>query len=263
MTLFIFYIILLIKLTNGQQRSFNFFMPDLPSSSSRSPLSSSASTTLKIHPFTSNSFTKIHLSGGPFNIKLYQNLNSNDNYTSVDVEAEESKHKLILIDIVQNNILSIRMGASNNLINKTNITITISYYQLTELSIDGTINIQCLNQIHTDKLRLHNRANGSIKLKLNLNILDVYLHSVGRTKLCGEVKQEATIQSLGVGDVNCQNLVTRKINVISSGIGNIYVTATDEINITQSGIGTVYYAGPLKQQIKTGLGNIIQMENDK
>ncbi|CAF1636316.1 unnamed protein product, partial [Adineta ricciae] len=51
------------------------------------------------------------------------------------------------------------------------------------------------------------------------------------------------------------------MNVISSGIGNIYVTATDEISITLSGIGTVYYAGPLKQQIKTGLGNIVEIPN--
>ena len=146
-----------------------------------------------------------------------------------------------------------------NLINKTNITITINYYNLTELHIDGMINIQCLNQIQTDKFHLHNRATGSIKLKLNVNILDAYLHAIGRIKLCGQVNQEATLQSLGVGDVQCRNLFTKKINVISSGIGNIYITATDEINITLSGIGTVYYAGPLRQQIKTGLGNIIQI----
>jgi hypothetical protein len=261
MILFIFYAILLTQLTNGEQRNFNFFMPDLPSSS-RSPSSPSISTTRKVYPFTSKIFTKINLSGGPFNVKLYQNLNSNDNYTSVDVEAEESFQKLILIDIVHNTILTIRMVENNNLINKTNITITINYHQLTELYIDGMINVQCLNQIHSDKLSLHNRATGSIKLKLNVNTLDAYLHSVGRVKLCGQVKQEATIQSLGVGDVQCRNLFTKKINVISSGIGNIYITATDEINITLSGIGTVYYTGPLKQETKTGLGNIIQMQND-
>jgi hypothetical protein len=62
-----------------------------------------------------------------------------------------------------------------------------------------------------------------------------------------------------VGDVECRNLLTKKINIISSGIGDIYITATDEINITLSGIGTVYYSGPLKQQIKTGLGNIMEI----
>jgi len=260
----IFYVLFLFQLINAQQRKYNFFMPDLPPSS-HSSLSLSIPTIRKIYPFATNSFTKINLSGGPFNVILYQNPNLNDNYTSADIETEESMHKLISIDIIQNDILSIRMIENANLINKTNTTITINYFELTELNIDGIINIQCINHIETDKFRLYNRAHGSIKLKLHVNILDAYLHSIGRVKLCGQVNNEATIQSLGVGDVHCRNLFTKKINVISSGIGNIYVTATDEINITLSGIGTVYYTGPLKQEMKTGLGNIVEIEdsNDK
>ncbi|CAF2635794.1 unnamed protein product [Rotaria sp. Silwood2] len=235
-------------------------MPDLPIRSDLS-LSSSISTTHKIHSFTKNSFRKINLSGGPFNVKLNQIINSNDNSSYVDIETDETIHRLILIDIIQNDILFIRMIENTNIINKTNITININYYELIELNIDGIINIQCLNKIQTDKFRLYNRATGFIKLKLNVNILDAYLHSIGRVKLCGQVNYQATIQSLGVGDIQCQNLFTTKINVISSGIGNIYITATDEINITLSGIGTVYYAGPLKQKMKTGLGNIVQIQD--
>lgn len=260
----VFYFLFLIQLINSQQRNYNFFMPDLPTPP-RPSLSSSIPTTRKVYPFSTNSFTKINLSGGPFNVKLYQNPNTDDNYTSVDIETEESNHKLITVDIVQDDILTIRLINNLSLINKTNITITINYSELTELDIDGVINLQCLNHIQTDKFRLNNRAHGFIKLKLHVNILDAYLHSIGQVKLCGQVNNEATIQSLGVGDVQCRNLFTKKINVISSGIGNIYITATDEINITLSGIGTVYYTGPLKQHMKNGLGHIIEIEdsNDK
>ncbi|CAF0756787.1 unnamed protein product [Rotaria sp. Silwood1] len=129
--------------------------------------------THKIHSLTSRSFTKINLLGGPFNVKLYRNINSNDNYTSVDVETEQSIHKLISIDIEQNDILTIR-----------------------------------------------------------------------RIKLCGQVNNEATLKSLGVGAVECRDLLTQKINLISSSIGTIYITVIDEINITLSGIATVYYSGP-------------------
>ncbi|CAF2334461.1 unnamed protein product [Rotaria sp. Silwood2] len=55
--------------------------------------------------------------------------------------------------------------------------------------------------------------------------------------------------------------VNKKIHVISSGIGNIYITAIDEINITLSGIGTIYYSGPLKEHINTGLGSILEIPN--
>ncbi|CAF4824063.1 unnamed protein product [Rotaria sp. Silwood1] len=129
--------------------------------------------THKIHLLRSRSFTKINLLGGPFNVKLYRNINSNDNYTSVDVETEQSIYKLISIDIEQNDILTIR-----------------------------------------------------------------------RIKLCGQVNNEATLKSLGVGAVECRNLLTKKINLISSSIGTIYITVIDEINITLSGIATVYYSGP-------------------
>ncbi|UJR13432.1 hypothetical protein I4U23_000446 [Adineta vaga] len=208
----------------------------------------------KIHSHKLNSFTKIHLAAGRFDVKLSQTMNS----SSVDVSADESMEHLILIDVVQNDILLIRMIENINLVNKSKINITIHYSNITELFITGMINIQCLNPIQTNKLVLHHRATGFIKLKLNVNFLDVYLHSIGRMKLCGQVNEEATIQSLGVGDIQGGSLFTKKINVISSGIGNIYVTATDEINIILSGIGTVFYKGPLRKQIRTGLGNIIQ-----
>ena len=247
------------KIVDGQERNYNFFMPDLPPPSRSSMISSSIPTTRKIYPFNANSFTKIQLSGGPFNVKLYQNPNTNDNYTSVDIETEESIHPLITVNILPNEILSILLIDNSKLLNRTNVTITINYSEINELSIDGMINIQCINSIETDHFRLNNRAHGLIKLKVHVNTLDAYLHSIGRVKLCGQVNNEATIQSLGVGDVQCRNLFTKKINIISSGIGNLYITATDEINITLSGIGTVYYTGPLKQQMKTGYGNIVEI----
>ncbi|CAF0778858.1 unnamed protein product [Adineta steineri] len=260
MIIFSFYFLFLIHLINGQQGIYNMFMPDLPPLHPRVPSSSNSLLTRETHTFTTRSFTKINLSGGPFNVKLYHNTNSNDNYTSVEVEAEQSLHKLISIDIIQNDILTIRMVENLNINNNhTNITLIIIYRELTELYIDGLINVQCVNQIQTHMFRLHHRGTGSIKLKLHVNILDAYLHSIGRIKLCGQVNDDAILKSLGVGDVDCRNLLTKKINVISSGIGNIYITAIDEINITLSGIGTVYYSGPLKQQIKTGLGNIMEM----
>ncbi|CAF1596668.1 unnamed protein product [Adineta ricciae] len=261
MMIFTLYFLLLIEFINGQQRNYNRFMPDLPPSTTATPSSLIPKLTRRSHPLASRSFSKINLSGGPFNVKFYHNTNYNDNYTSVEVEAEESVHKLLSVDIIQNDILTVRLPENSNLNNQTNTTLVIIYQQLTELSIDGLVNVQCINQIQTHIFRFHNRGTGSIKLKLNVNILDAYLHSIGRVKLCGQVNDDAVLKSLGVGDVDCRHLLTKKMNVISSGIGNIYVTATDEISITLSGIGTVYYAGPLKQQIKTGLGNIVEIPN--
>jgi hypothetical protein len=231
-------------------------MPDLPPLNSQLSSSSITTKTYEIH-----SFTKINLLGGPFNVKLYHNIHLNNNYTSVDVETEQSIHKYISIDTQQDDILTIRMIENLNLNNKTNITILIIYQQLNEVYIDGMINIQCINQIETNLFRLYNHGTGFIRLKLNVHILDAYLHSIGRIKFCGQVLNETTIKSLSIGDIDCRSLLTRKMNFISNGIGNIYIIAIEEINLTLNGIGIIYYSGPLKQQIKTGLGNIIEIPN--
>jgi hypothetical protein len=232
-------------------------MPDLP------PLRSLSSPSLitTTHSLTTRSFTKINLLGGPFNVKLYHNINSNNNSTSVDIETEESLHKFISINIERNDILTIRTTENLAINNRTNITILIIYQHLNELYINGMINIQCINQIQTNLFRLHHHGTGSINLKLNVHSLDAYLHSIGRVKFCGQVLNETSIKSLSVGDVDCRKLLTRKMSIISSGIGNMYIMAIDEINITLSGIGIIYYSGPLKQQIQIGLGNIIALPN--
>ncbi|CAF4587464.1 unnamed protein product [Rotaria socialis] len=236
-------------------------MPDIPASSSLVSTSASSVAAIpivqKTHSLTTSTFTKINLLGGPFNVKLCHNTNPTDNYKSVDIVAEESLHQLISINIEQNAALTIRVTENINTSNKTNITIFIIFKQLNELYIDGMINVQCDNRIETNRLLVNHRGTGSMKLKLNVNALEADLYSIGHVKLCGQVYGEAIIKSLGVGDVDGRNLLTKTIQVISSGIGNLYVMAIDEINITLSGIGTVYYAGPIKRQVKTGLGNII------
>lgn len=264
MSLVLFFSVTLSPLSLAQQGNYNFFMPDLPSNSRVSPppaLMPTVTMTRETHSFPMQLLTKIHLQGGPFNVKLYRNSNLNDTSMSVDVETEPSIQKMIQIETDQTDRLTIRLIATPDLQNRTNISLLITYSQLNELSIDGHIYLQCLNQIQSDTFRVHNRGEGSMKLKLNVNILDAYLHSIGRVKFCGQVNDEGTLQSLGVGDVDARKLLAKKINVISSGIGNIYVTATDEINITLSGIGTVYYTGPLKHEMKTGLGNIMEMQD--
>lgn len=230
-------------------------------SSIQSSSSSSISPTpifRESHPLT-NTFTKINLSGGPYTVVLCHNTNIEDPYASVDIEAEESLHKLILINMDQNDLLTIRMTEQLPTNTKSNITLFIIFKQLNELYIDGTINVRCESRIESNILRVNHRGTGFMKLKLNVNILDAYLFSIGHVKLCGEVYSETTIKALGVGDVECRNLLTKKIQVISSGIGNIYVMAIDEISVTLSGVGTVYYSGPMKYQVKTGLGNIVEI----
>lgn len=227
-------------------------MPDLPSAGSSSLPSITRSRTT--HSFPSPSCTKIHLFNGPFHVRLYQ---IDTNYTSIEFEIDQSIQEFLLVDIEDKNILTIRMLKDLPVETKMNITILIIYQQINEILLDGLIDIECLNPIDTHSLRFSHHNTGRIHLKLNVHTFDAYLHSIGQIEFSEQVFNHTKIKSLMIGNIDCRKLLTRTIDILSSGIGNMYIIAIEEINITLNGIGIVYYSGPLKEQIQTGLGKII------
>lgn len=253
MILFILKSILLFHLIHVDGRNYNLFMPDLPPSGSSLSLPS-ITTSRTTHSFPSRSCTKLHLFNGPFHVRLYQ---IDTNYTSIEIETNQSIQEFLQVEIEDNNTLTIRMLKDFSIETKVNITILIIYQQINEILLDGLIDIECLNPIDTHSLRFHHHNTGTIQLKLNVHTFDAYLHSIGQIEFSGQVFNDTKIKSVAIGNIDCRKLLTRTIDILSSGIGNMYIIAIDEINIILNGIGVVYYSGPLKEQIQTGLGKII------
>ena len=249
---------LLFHLINGQGRNYNLFMPDLPPPRSFSTSLPTVTTTRITHSFPTRSFTKIYLFNGPFHVQLYQ---IDNNSTSVEVETDQSIQEFLLVNIEENDILTIRLIKHFHIDPNLNITIVIIYQQINEIMVDGMIDIECLNSIETNHLRFYHRNTGSIRLQLNVNLFDAYLHSIGHVEISGQVFNDTHIKSLMIGNIDCRKLLTRNIHLISSGIGNMYVMAIDQVNITLNGLGNVYYSGPLKEQIHIGLGKIISQSD--
>lgn len=251
-------VVLHIDFIRTQNLDYNRWMPDKPLSVK--PISSNLNITQRIYPFFQSNFESIHLLGGPFDVYLYQNPNVDENYTSIDVITEEYFHSQVIVNFTASNIIIGSTDSRTLSHNQVYIRVMINYYQVKRLHIEGLIHTHCLNTIHADTFHLHDRSSGSVKLKLNVNVLNAYFHSTGYTKICGRVNAVANIQSLALNQVNCRNLLIHSLNVKTSGIGHIYVTVLNGINATLTGLGNIYYRGQLQHTVKTGLGSFIPID---
>ncbi|CAF0895205.1 unnamed protein product, partial [Didymodactylos carnosus] len=218
-----------------QCQQYNLLLPGHPPFTTR--IIGNKEIVRENHPFM-GTFSKISING-VFNVQLIYNDDENDNTTFVEIETDKNLQQFVLVEIQTSDTLIIRMknemNYNTNNIHSTNMTVYIKYKYLKQLDINGLVNLECLNQIQTEQFIFHNKGTGSVKLKLNVNYFDAFLHSIGPVKFCGQINDEATLTYIGVGDIDCSNLMTKKINVISSGIGNVHVVAADEINVTLSG----------------------------
>ena len=237
-----FVLLFVVNRLNG--KDYNLFMPDLPSKSS-------SLVRRVVHP----SFRRLHLAGGPMSV-TFSPRSSND--TSIELEAEESVHPFIHLDINDVDQLVIRTDQDGE---EEIPSLTIFFDRLDELQVDGSVDIQSSSSLSSEHFRLVTRGSGSIRLKLNVSDLDVSLHSMGRVKLCGLVHRQARIRSFGLADLQCRHLTTRRVDLLSSGLGDVFVSAEEELKINLTGLGTVYYRGPLKEQTRTGLGHLVHVES--
>ena len=226
---------------------YNLFMPDLPSSSS--------SVIRRFH----YSFRRLHLAGGPMSVRFTHRSRWESNDTSiVEIEAEDSLHPFIHLEINQNDQLVIR---TDDEFQASTIQVNILYEHFDELHLDGWIDTECLTPIPSEHFRLFARGSGSVRLKFNVTDLEASLYSMGEVKLCGLVRRQATIRSFGLANVQCRHLWTRSVDLLSAGIGNVFVSGTEELKVNLTGVGTVSYRGPLKEQSRTGLGQLVNVES--
>jgi hypothetical protein len=90
------------------------------------------------------------------------------------------------------------------------------------------------------------------------SIRSITLAGIGNFELSGYYEEELTINLTGVGDVDAYGIRVGTCTIRSSGVGNCRVHVLDVLDVIISGIGNVYYRGnPTVTQSVTGLGQLI------
>jgi hypothetical protein len=217
----------------------------------------------QIHPLTSFIFDEIIVDGA-FDISLSQ-LNG-FSIPTVELETTVTAHKHIIVEILDNHILSIHI--KRPLVVHKNINAYIRFNSpLKRYTIKGTGNTitddNGITNTENEKFVLDNRGTANVAMQLNVNELEVYLSGTGNSRFWGIVREEALIETKGVGDINAMNLLTKQVKVNSAGVSTVRVSATDDVQIEVTGVSTVYYRLPTgkkpSKEISTGLGQIIRV----
>lgn len=201
---------------------------------------------------------------GPFDTYLSQ-LNG-ISIPSVDIETAAYAQKYILVEIVDNHILSIRIKGT--VVVHKNINCYIQFNApLKRYTIKGTGNTKtnenCISSTGDEKFIMENRGTANVAIQLHVNEFEYYLFGTGNSRFWGQVREQALFETKGVGDINAMNLLTKQVKVNSSGVSTIRIAATEDAQIEVTGVSTVYYRLPAEKkpskEISNGPGQIIRV----
>ena len=219
-------------------------------------------TVLRLNrPLSSLFFDEI-LIDGAFDVFLSQSTEPSN--PSVELETTVYAQKQILVEIIDNHILSIR--SKSPLVVHKNIHAYIRFHSsLRRYTIKGTGNTMTdengIFMTTDEKFTLDNRGTANVAMQLDVYQLEILLSGTGNSRFWGQVRDQMSLETRGVGDVNAMNLLAKKVSVQSAGVSTVRVAATDDVQIEVTGVSTVYYRllsgkKPTKT-ITTGLGQIL------
>ncbi|CAF2530357.1 unnamed protein product [Rotaria sp. Silwood2] len=201
---------------------------------------------------------------GAFDISLSQLNGMSTPTVEIEIAAYAQKH--IIVEILDKHILSIRV--KGGLVIHKNINAYVRFNSpLQRYTIKGTGNTKTddngITNTGDEKFVLDNRGTANVAIQLNVNEFEFYLSGTGNSRFWGQVREEATFETKGVGDVNAMNLLTKQVKVNSAGVSTVRVAATDDAQIEVTGVSSIYYRLPAEKkpskEISTGLGQIIRV----
>ncbi|CAF0765054.1 unnamed protein product [Adineta steineri] len=214
-------------------------------------------------PLPSYFFDEIVIDGA---FDIYLSQSNGVSLPTVELETTVTAQRHILIEILDNHILSIHF--KRPFVVHKNINAYIQFHSpLRRYTIKGTGNTitddHGISNTGNDKFILENRGTANVAMHLNVYELEVYLSGTGNSRFWGQVREQALFETKGVGDVNAMNLLAKQVKVHSSGVSTVRVAATDDAQIEVTGVSTVYYrllsGKKPSKEISTGLGQIISI----
>lgn len=171
----------------------------------------------------------------------------NQEKVNVEVNDEEFRDRL-KVDVV-NNVLVIRMEESKDrkVQRKSNVKLKVyvTYKTLKGLEGSGATNFNADEQIDADQFKLELSGANNSKLNIKANNLDIETSGAANVTLTGQA-DNLVIRSSGASNVKAYDLKAGDVNVASSGVSNIYVSAEKELEVKASGLSNVNYKGNAK-----------------
>lgn len=182
-------------------------------------------------PQTTESFTKIHVSGA-----LYVEL-SQGKACSVLVEPESAKD-LVEIEI-QNGTLYLK-NAQNKKDRREKIVIKVSVEDLKELHMSGATGLSSVNQLSVDALTLDADGASNVNLSLKANKLTGDFSGASNVEIAGTC-ETAKLDVSGASQARLSDFTMKKATIDNSGAAQIDLLISEELNVDGSGASVTYY----------------------
>ena len=215
-------------------------------------------------PLSSSLFDEI-LVDGAFDIYLSQSKPSISS-PIVEVETTIDVHPHVIVQILDEHILSIHLQGSVRI--ESNVYLAIRFRSpLRRLTIEGTGNLMTdddgIESSGTERLVFDHRGSMNVALRLNVSEFEYSLTGSGSVRFSGQVREQASLLTKGIGDIHALTLLTKQMKVVAMGMHILRIQATEDVQIEVTGNSHVYYKLPLGIQasktISTGLGKILRL----
>ena len=165
----------------------------------------------------------------------------------VEVNDKDIRDRL-RVDVV-NNVLVIKMeeAKERKVQRQSNVKLKVyvTYKTLKALEGSGATNFNAEDQIEADQFKLKLSGANSSKLSIEAKNLDIETSGASNITLTGQA-DNLVIRSSGASNIKAYDLKAGDVNVASSGVANIYVTAENELEVKASGLSNINYKGNAK-----------------
>ena len=131
---------------------------------------------------------------------------------------------------------------AKDLFENSTLDVYLSVGDLKEFEFDGVGNIKTESTLKLNELILKGSGVGNIFLQVEAKKIDSDFDLLGNLKLEGNV-EEISLSNEGIGNVDASGLRSKKMTLVSSGIGRVDVYCDGELTLEVNGIGSVSYTG--------------------
>ncbi|MBI5037542.1 MAG: DUF2807 domain-containing protein [Candidatus Kerfeldbacteria bacterium] len=202
-------------------------------------------------------FTKIYLQAGVGQLVLKQGET-----VSLTLAAPEEYHQWVSTEVRNGElIIDADLPWFQRLFfvgpKKESIIYTLTVTELSDLTIDGLMDMRTEGTLTQDSLRIVFNGATDAKLELQLLRLEATLNGAGEMQLSGTAdSQLVTID--GAGEIDAQALRGKDVEATLNGAGSAEVHATESLTATLNGAGSIEYAGnpPTVKENINGVGSI-------
>ncbi len=184
---------------------------------------------------TTQDYSSIYVSGS---MDVYLEKGSEG---KIIVTAEDNVQDRILIES-NGETLTISMKKNTSLRNTKKIKITVPFEDISEISLNGSADIEGKSTVDSNSLALKLNGSGDIDLSVETTNIKAQINGSGDIDLDGKAS-EIEVKIIGSGDFDAEELIAENVEVSIAGSGNASVYASSSLKSRIQGSGSVLYGG--------------------